>query len=99
MITRKEYREQVENLEGKKILTHDEFYQLPPSKRLRYANMQKDLNLPVTVEQDTYYDTSVVAKYEPKKIISDSKVAKGFGSVFLAISTLVSFVLSFCGIG
>lgn len=107
MITRAEYREQM--IEREKVnssrretgvLTDAEFKRMPVSKQMNYALKQKQRGLPVTVEQDTYYDTEKArTHYEPTPIFSNKKAGFGIGVALMAFLTKIDIIASFCGVG
>lgn len=101
MITRKEYRNRMQSSKESrkgKVLTDEEFYALPLSKRYAYANMQKSLGKPVTVEQDTEYDEKVTSDYKPVKVSSSSKVTQHKILGFMAVLAKFDIILGYCGL-
>lgn len=98
MITRKEYREQVKERKNRQVLTDKEFFALPDNKKLIYATLQRRSNLPITVEQDTYFDTHKHKVKKSEKAVSNEKVIKGYAKTFLGLSSLIDLVATFCKI-
>lgn len=98
MITRKEYREQVNERKNRQVLTDKEFFALPDNKKLMYATLQRRNGLPVTVEQDTYFDTHKHKAKKSEKAVSNEKVIKGYAKTFLGLSSLIDLVATFCKI-
>lgn len=93
MISRKTYREALKN--HQKILTDQEFNQLSINEQFNYALHQKRFDLPVTVEQDTYYEHQAGKNsYEPIKIKTRGKFISLMG-----LLSLIDLIYSYCKIG
>lgn len=98
MITRKEYREQVNERKNRQVLTDKEFFALSDNKKLMYATLQRRKGLPVTEEQDTYFDKNRHEVKKSEKVISNDKIIKGYAKTFLGLSSLIDLVTTFCKI-
>ena len=99
-MTRKEYREQMEARANRKAITQAEFDAMPTSKQLVYAMRQKKLGLPVTQEENSYYDEAEYKSRYNKKTIVGNKSEKASGLLDLvALASKVDLLLSFTGIG
>lgn len=97
-MTRKEYREQMEAKANRKAITQAEFDAMPTSKQLVYAMRQKKLGLPVTQEENSYYDEAEYKSRYDKKTIGNGATEKAGGLLeFVALAAKLDLLFSFVG--
>lgn len=97
-MTREEYREQMKARANRKAVTQEEFDAMPTSKQLAYAMRQKKLGLPVTQEENSYYDEAEYKSRYNKKDIVSGATEKASGVLdFVALAAKLDLLFSFVG--
>lgn len=97
-MTREEYREQMKARANRKAVTQEEFDAMPTSKQLAYAMKQKKLGLPVTQEENSYYDEAEYKSRYNKKPIVSGTTEKASGVLdFVALAAKLDLLFSFVG--
>lgn len=109
-MTRKEYREQLQReqkekqtqeqykqeIEDKGVITKDELYSLPPSKRYAYIKKQQLTDTPITVNKNSMFDKH--KKHYHKENVFKNVAPENGILLFIEQACRLDLLLKFCGV-